>query len=266
MLKKGLNIMYIKEALEKHKKWLKNCPNGERANFNGLNLMGVDLSRADLSKAIICMVDLSASILKQTIFTEAFLKETDFSGADLKGANLRGADLRGANFRRADLRGAYFEGADLRGADLREANVEGASFEGASLERANLSRTKNMSSTIGFIKDNFEFTNEGIIAYKTFGDHFVPPKDWKIERGSVISENVNFCRTDSCGCGINVAPLEWVYKNYKGEIWKVLIRWEWLVGVCVPYDSDGKIRCERVELVEIVDNKPSSSAFEEIIY
>lgn len=39
----------------------------------------------------------------------------------------------------------------------------------------------------------------------------------------------------------------------KGDIWKVLIRWEWLCGVCVPYNSDGKIRCERVELVEIVE-------------
>ena len=261
MLKKGLNIMYIKEALEKHKRWLKNCPNGERANFNGMNLMGVDLSKAVLNEAIICMVDLSAAILKQTIFTEAFLKGTNFSGADLKGATLRRADLRGAKLRGADLRGA-----DLRKADLREANVEGADFEGASLEGANLSRTKNMSSTIGFLKDNFEFTNEGIIAYKTFGDHFNPPEDWKIEKGSVISENVNFCRTDSCGCGINVAPLEWVYSNYNGEIWKVLIRWEWLVGVCVPYNSDGKIRCERVELIEVVDSKSLSNAIEKIIF
>ena len=60
------------------------------------------------------------------------------------------------------------------------------------------------------------------------------------------------CRADACGCGINVAPLDWVRKNYNGEIWKVLIRWEWMVGVCVPYNTDGKIRCERVELVEVV--------------
>lgn len=39
------------------------------------------------------------------------------------------------------------------------------------------------------------------------------------------------------------------------DVWKVLIRWEWLAGVCVPYNTDGKIRCERVKLVEIVENK-----------
>lgn len=27
---------------------------------------------------------------------------------------------------------------------------------------------------------------------------------------------------------------------------------EWLPGVCVPYNTDGKIRCERVELLEVV--------------
>ena len=72
----------------------------------------------------------------------------------------------------------------------------------------------------------------------------------------MITENVNFNRCEGCGCGINVAPLNWVKRNYGwrgGAIWKVLIRWEWLCGVCVPYNSDGKIRCERVELLGVVD-------------
>ena len=81
---------------------------------------------------------------------------------------------------------------------------------------------------------------------------YAPPKSWVLKPGSVINENVNFNRCNDCGCGINVAPLEWVKSEYKGSIWKVLIRWEWLAGVCVPYDTDGKIRCERVELLEIV--------------
>ena len=37
------------------------------------------------------------------------------------------------------------------------------------------------------------------------------------------------------------------------KIWKLLIRWEWLPGVVVPYNTDGKIRCERAELVEVVE-------------
>ena len=105
--------------------------------------------------------------------------------------------------------------------------------------------------------EHFERTNEGFIAYKTFGGEYDPPKKWVIQSGSVITENVNFDRCRECGCGINVAPLDWVNHHYghKGDIWKVLIRFEWLAGVCVPYHTDGKIRCERVELVEIVNHK-----------
>ena len=54
----------------------------------------------------------------------------------------------------------------------------------------------------------------------------------------------------------DVAPLEWARKKYPTDtIWKVLIRWEWLCGVCVPYMTDGKIRCERVELLETVSRE-----------
>lgn len=42
------------------------------------------------------------------------------------------------------------------------------------------------------------------------------------------------------------------YANYI-KIWKVLIRWEWLPGVVVPYHTNGKVRCERVELLGVVE-------------
>ena len=78
--------------------------------------------------------------------------------------------------------------------------------------------------------------------------------DWNADavEKSVIEENVNPNRADNCGCGINVAPLEWVRRECIGDIWKVLIRWEWLAGVVVPYGTDGKIRCEKAELVEVI--------------
>ena len=145
--------------------------------------------------------------------------------------------------------------ANLRGADLSGANLRGANLRGANLRGANLSGAKELLSSVNYMEAHFERTPDGYIAYKIFGDEYAAPESWKIEKGSVITENVNFNRTNKCGCGINVAPLEWVKKNYgykNRDIWKVLIRWEWLCGVCVPYNTDGKIRCERVELVEVM--------------
>ena len=158
--------------------------------------------------------------------------DPDGERADLSEANMRGADLSGADLRWADLRWADLSKANMRGADLSEAN--------------------GLLSTVNYMEAHFERTEAGYIAYKTFGGEYKAPEKWKIESGAEIEENVNFDRCCECGCGINVAPLEWVKRKYKGDIWKVLIRWEWLCGVCVPYMTDGKIRCERVELLEVV--------------
>jgi hypothetical protein len=163
------------------------------------------------------------------------------------------ADLSGTNFRDVDLSYVDLRYANLSDADLRYANLSDADLRYANLIGANLSGAKGLLSAVNFMETNFERTAEGYLAYKTFGGQYQAPLGWKIEKGAVISENVNACRVDICGSGINVAPLDWVKSRYRGEIWKVLIRWQWQSGVCVPYNTDGKIRCERVELIEKVE-------------
>jgi hypothetical protein len=143
--------------------------------------------------------------------------------------------------------------ADLVFADLRHADLRNADLSGADLRDANLSGAKNLLSSINYLDENFEKTTDGYVAYKTFNSEYKANEDWKLKVGAVINEAVNPNRQDACGCGINVAPLKWVKEYYKGEIWKVLIRWEWLAGVIVPYSTDGKIRCERVELIETME-------------
>ena len=162
------------------------------------------------------------------------------------------ANLSGADLRRADLSGADLRRANLSGADLRRADLSDADLSDADLSDADLSGAKNLLSAINYLDAHYTKTADGYIAYKTFNSTYSPNPEWKIEVGSVINENVNPCRTDTCGCGINVATLEWVKSNYKGDIWECLIRWEWLAGVIVPYNTNGKIRCERVELVKVV--------------
>ena len=165
------------------------------------------------------------------------------SGANLGGANLGGANLEGANL----------EGANLEGATLREATLEGANLEGANLEGANLSESTGLLDPIDYLEKNFETTADGIIAYKSFGHLYHSPAGWAIAPNSIITETVNPNRTDNCGCGVNVATREWIANNTQGVVWRVLIRWAWLPGVIVPYNTDGKIRCSRVELLQIVD-------------
>ena len=204
----------LKEILDNHKLWI-NGEGGCRANLRWADLRWADLSRADLSRA-------------------------DLSRADLSGADLSGADL---------------SRADLSGADLIEADLSGADLSRADLSRADLSGAVGLIDPIDYLNENFDKTSEGYITYKVFGMYKTPPTTWNITQKSIIKEVVNPNRTNDCGCGINVATKEWIKKE-KAEIkkaWKVLIKWEWLPSVVVPYNTDGKIRCGRAMLLEEVE-------------
>lgn len=280
-------------VLELHKKWVSGvsggvCANMSRSNLcnanmrdvnlcaakmyeaklRGADLRGADLCRANLRNADLCDAYLCDSDMCNAKLWDAYMRGTDLRNAnmicaDLCGADLRGADLRGAKLCNAKLCGADLRGADLRGADLRNAELCNADLRGADLHNtdlrrsdlrnANMSGAKNLLSAIDFIDTNFERTENGYIVYKTFGGTHTPPKQWEIKPGSIINEVVSSERQNDCGCGINVAPLQWVKDNYEGEIWKCIIEFPWLAGTVVPFNTDGKIRCERVKLLEIVE-------------
>ena len=175
--------------------------------------------------------------------------------ANLSGADLSRADLSWANLSGANLSGADLSRANLSWADLSGANLSGANLSGANLSWADLSGAKGLLDTVNYMEAHFERVERGYIVYKTFGVNYEPPTEWEIKPESIITETVNFDRCTECGSGINVAPLEWVKREYANKkIWKCLIEWPWLAGVCVPYNTDGKIRCSRVRLLEVVSD------------
>jgi uncharacterized protein YjbI with pentapeptide repeats len=201
-------------VLNDHQKWLAGT-GGNRADLSGVDLSGVDLSDVDL-------------------------RDVDLRDANLRRANLSGADLRRADLRCANLSGANLTGADLSGADLRRAD----------LRDANLSGAKGILNPIEYIMENFERTEDGIIVYKSFRENFPPNPNWEIAEGSIIEEVVNPSPNIVCGCGINVATKEWAERKCINPVWKCLIRWEWLAGVVVPYQTEGQIRASRVQLIK----------------
>jgi hypothetical protein len=149
-------------------------------------------------------------------------------------ANLSGADLRGANLR----------GANLRGADLRDAN----------LRDADLSGTAGLLDPADWLDQNFEHdpAGRGYIVYKQFGNTYSPPASWKQEPGAVITEVVNPDRTNDCACGVNFATKDWPGFAVGLKKWRCLLWNLDLAGVVVPYVTDGKVRCARLELIEVV--------------
>jgi uncharacterized protein YjbI with pentapeptide repeats len=219
----------LMEVINDHQKWLAGT-GGVRANLSGAYLSAAYLKGADLSGA-------------------------DLRGADLRGADLRRADLSDTDLSFADLSGANLSDADLRCADLRRANLSDADLRRANLSDADLSGAEGILNPIEYIEKNFEKTKEGIIVYKSFDENYTPNPNWKIEEGSIIEEVVNPLPTITCGCGINVATKEWAKRrcDNNNQFWECLIRWEWLVGVVVPYQTEGQIRASKVQLIKPVN-------------
>jgi hypothetical protein len=224
----------LQQILDAHKKWVFNLENGKIADLSGANLSGDDLRGADLRGANL---------------SEAYL-----SGANLKKANLSGADLSGADLSEANLSGANLSEADLRKANLRGADLSGANLSGADLSGADLSGAKNIFSVSTWFNENFKKSsnNDGYEVYKAIGNtSYKKPNHWIISEDSFISDNVNPVATVECGCGVNFGTLKFIKENYPNanEVWKCLLLYEDMPSLVVPWNTDGKCRCERLKLL-----------------
>jgi uncharacterized protein YjbI with pentapeptide repeats len=237
------------------------------ACFDGANLDGADLSHANLSGAYLRRASLEGALLFRTdaghaSLQRANLREANLRNARLRYANLAVATLDGAELDRAELHSARLDGAslvgaslrmaDLRDARLQDANLEGAQFEGASLAAVDLSGARGLLDPAQYLRDHFQRTVQGYLVYKQIGLSYSPPARWAIAEGAVLTEVVQPDRTDSCACGVNVATWQWLRDNgnCREPVWRCLLAWEDLPGVVVPYNTNGKIRCGRVTLLE----------------
>ena len=223
--------------------------------FHNVRFKGKGIYNADFHGSSFGSSSCNSVEFHKSNFTDVNAWKCDFSNADFSGC-----DLTRAYFNECDLRSANFSGAELIGTRFIKCKLDGAAFDESVAHRPVFNGSTGMFDPIEFMANHFERTEEGYIAYKIFDGMYKMPEDWDIKPGSVIAENANLNPFDNCGCGINVAPLEWVrafrLKNdaFDQPIWRCLIRWEWLPGVVVPFGTNGKIRCNRVEILDKFDN------------
>jgi uncharacterized protein YjbI with pentapeptide repeats len=118
------------------------------ANLSDIDFTGFDLSRADLSHAILSGEGLASLrgaklsdgvahgiTLAGAVFPDDF---GGFQGKDLRFANLTGATLKGADLRSANLANAFLRDTQLAEGQLQHATLTEAVLQGAILNFANL--------------------------------------------------------------------------------------------------------------------------------
>jgi uncharacterized protein YjbI with pentapeptide repeats len=116
-----------------------------RPDLRGANLREANLSKINLSGAILNRANLKGADLSFANLSEADLSRVNFSKANLSYAYLNSAYLHRANLIGANLNRAYLSDASLGGANLSNANLNRvtlirASLMGVTLCRANLSK------------------------------------------------------------------------------------------------------------------------------
>ena len=219
------------------------------AHLSGANLSGANLNWADLSEANLSGAHLSGANLSWAHLNWAHLSRADLSGANLSGAHLSRAHLSGANLSGADL-----SGANLSGANLNWAHLSGAHLSGANLSGANLSGATSLCSPSQWMAEHFSRDNYGnYVVYKAQSPSYSSPENWIWEPGSELTEVCHSDRALDCACGVNFATRGWIEQNYNNyELWLARIEIEDWPGIVVPYNTNGKARCERLTLIEKV--------------
>lgn len=138
-------------------------------DFADIFLVNVDLTGANLPKAVFKEVQFYNTTLKNATLTGANFKgcvlgrtggPCSFEGANLTGANFDGANLTGANFKGANLTKATFVGATLAGVNFSGATLDGVNLTDHNLTGANLSGAR--LAEVLFLRTNLtrvNFTN-----------------------------------------------------------------------------------------------------------
>lgn len=243
-------------------------------NLNGFKFRGVRLVEADLSQASLKKANLKRTDLKGANLSKVNAWRANFSDADLHNATLDRGCFSEGNFTRANLSdisatyagfdAARFFGATLcraslvnttltdasiRVADLSDADISEAKLGSVDLYRSSLDNIKGFVNPMDFMANTFEKSADGYVVYTTCAEELTP--------GTTLER---ICNMDPQCCEyVPVTGIHcWDQENatfvshYKDEnLYKVLIRWEWLLGVCVPYSSfRSGIRCSKVEVLD----------------
>lgn len=230
-----------------------------QATLTKANLEGGDFSHARAIRARLTITKADGASFRFADLTGAIISGW-WRRADLHEATLIEAALEGADLYRVNLSGAMLHRAvlgtvsqvNLDGADLSGARLNGCVLDKSSILRANVSGTTGLLDPADWLEQHFEKTAEGYLVYKAFGNtNFEPPDHWTIAPGNFITEVCNPDRTVMCACGINFATLGWIKINYpsRQSTWECLLHWRDLAGVTVPYQTDGKARCGRLQLL-----------------
>jgi hypothetical protein len=215
----------------------------------------------------------TATTLEEAIFEavaakaslqSAKLQYAKLQSANLQDANLQDAKLQYANLQYANLQSAKLQSANLQYANLQYANLQSAKLQYAKLQSANLQDAK-LLNVQGLMPLAFQplqllkFQPGPIRMFKMVSEEYMSPVQNRNKLRYQIGDQLEVLDADTnpqndCAAGINVATLDWLYREYHSEIFdenRRLVEVEFTATdiACIPHASNGKIRVFRCKVV-----------------
>jgi hypothetical protein len=111
------------EMLDLHDKWLRDSPEGRRADFRHTNLSQINMAGANMARSNMA---------------HAYMARANMEGAYMEGANMEHAYMEGANMAGAYMAYAFMEGAYMAYAYMLGANMSHAYMVHANMARSNM--------------------------------------------------------------------------------------------------------------------------------
>ena len=245
------------------------CKNLSGMRFINCALYNTVFNAAQLHKASFINCDVNNCQFHNTYLDEALIDNCRFNCCDLPEAigilsqvintTFAKGSLAGSNFHFATFRDCEFSSTNLSEVNFGAANLINNSLSQCNITGANLSGVEGLPTAKQFLSQ-FDHDELGILVYRVCAERvfrYAPPH-WKFAPGEFLTETCNPDRTTDCSSGVHFATLNWIKisvipKSPDDVVWLCRIRWEDLADVTVPYNTNGKARCARLELLEPYD-------------
>jgi uncharacterized protein YjbI with pentapeptide repeats len=230
----------LNDILDKHKKYMNNLPEGERADLSNMdlsnanlsyanlidaNLSNAKLSNANLSYANLSNANLSNANLHYSILSNANLSYANLSNANLSNANLHYSILSNANLSNVDLSNANLHYSILSNVDLSNAYLNNAYLNNAYLNNTNLSNTDLSKANLSEIKEDLfrvleNAKPEVLGLYKALIEGRIDGTIYEGECACLIGTIANIRNVDVSTLKRNpLNPIErWFFSINKGDI------------------------------------------------
>lgn len=284
---KNVNVEVFKDMVVAHENFLKDNSTGTRLNlvgglivefvdkndftyaafkdsrfensiFDSSNFAQSEIINTYIYKSSLNKTNFFVSKWERSIGMKSSFKSAKFECSTIKGCTFRFGDFSKADFYSSIITDTIFIKCDFTSASFENVKFENVRFISCSFNGTNFKGSTGLSSPIDIIAGNYEKTENGYIGYCAF--------DKAPELGQIFTETVNTNRSTPSGIRVMTKEhMEWIYKDKetgndkrtrykKVEVWEVVIPFEYLSGVVVPFDFHGEIYCERVKATKFVRN------------